>query len=48
MIGRQARPCMNLLVMYRRFGMVPQGLDVLFPFVLFGNFKSLFLVIFLE
>jgi hypothetical protein len=25
---------------------VPQGLDVLFPFVLFGDFWSLFLVIF--
>jgi hypothetical protein len=28
--------------------MVPQGLDVLFPFVLFGDFRSLLLVIFLE
>jgi hypothetical protein len=28
--------------------MVPQGFDVLFPFVLFGDFQSLFLVIFLE
>jgi hypothetical protein len=27
---------------------VPQGLDVLFPFVLFGDFRSLLLVIFLE
>jgi hypothetical protein len=27
---------------------VPQGLDVLFPFVLFGDFQSLFLAIFLE
>jgi hypothetical protein len=27
---------------------VPQGLDVLFPFVLFGDFWSLFLAIFLE
>jgi hypothetical protein len=27
---------------------VPQGLDVLFPFVLFGDFQILLLVIFLE
>jgi hypothetical protein len=27
---------------------VPQGLDVLFPFVLFGDFRSPFLAIFLE
>jgi hypothetical protein len=27
---------------------VPQGLDVLFPFVLFGDFQNLFLAIFLE
>jgi hypothetical protein len=27
--------------MYRWFGVVPQGLDVLFPFVLFGDFRSL-------
>jgi hypothetical protein len=39
---------MNLFVMYRLFGMVPQGLDVLFPFVLFGDFQSPFLAIFLE
>jgi hypothetical protein len=25
---------------------VPQGLDVLFPFILFGDFRSLLLVIF--
>jgi hypothetical protein len=31
MIGRQARPCTNLLGMYRRFGVVPQGFFVLFP-----------------
>jgi hypothetical protein len=48
MIGSQARPCMNLFGMYRWFSVVPQGLDVLFPFVLFGGFRSLFLVIFLE
>jgi hypothetical protein len=45
MIGRQARPCKNLCCMYRRFGVVPQGLDVLFPVVLVGNFRSPFLVI---
>jgi hypothetical protein len=28
--------------MYRWFGVVPQGLDVLFPFILFGDFWSLF------
>jgi hypothetical protein len=27
---------------------VPQGLDVLFPFVLFGDFQSPFLAVFLE
>jgi hypothetical protein len=47
MIERQARPCMNLFLMYRRFGVVPQGLDVLFPFVLFGDFRSPLLVDFL-
>jgi hypothetical protein len=44
MIGRQARPCMNLCCMYRRFGVVPQGLDVLFPVVLGGDFRSPLLV----
>jgi hypothetical protein len=34
---------MNLFVMYRRFGVVPQGLDVLFQFVFFGDFRSLFI-----
>jgi hypothetical protein len=48
MIRRQARPCMNLFVMYKWFGVVPQGLDVLFPFVIFGDFWSPFLVILLE
>jgi hypothetical protein len=48
MIRRQARPCMNLFVMYRSFGVVPQGLDVLFLFILFGDSRSLFLAIFLE
>jgi hypothetical protein len=47
MIERQAIPCMNLFVMYRRFGVVPQGLDVLFPFVLFADFRSPLLVDFL-
>jgi hypothetical protein len=28
--------------------MVPQGLDVLFPFDLFGDFRGLFLAIFSE
>jgi hypothetical protein len=36
---------MNLFMMYRCFGVVPQGLDVLFPFILFGDFQSLFLAI---
>jgi hypothetical protein len=48
MIGRQARPCMKLFVMYRRFGVVPQGLVVLFPYVLGGDFRSPLLVDFLE
>jgi hypothetical protein len=48
MIRRQARPCKKLFVMYRWFGVVPQGLDVLFSFVLFGDFRCLFLAIFLE
>jgi hypothetical protein len=47
MIGRQTIPCMNLFGMYRLFSVVPQGLDVLFPFVPFGDFRSLFLAIFL-
>jgi hypothetical protein len=34
--------------MYIWFGVVPQGLDVLFPFVLFGDFRIPFLAIFLE
>jgi hypothetical protein len=46
MIGRPARPCMNLCGMYRLFGVVPQGLDVLFPVVLGGNFRCSLLVIF--
>jgi hypothetical protein len=45
MIGRQARPCMNLCCMYRRFGVVPQVLDVLFPVVLGGDFQSPLLVV---
>jgi hypothetical protein len=48
MIGRQARPFMNLFVgMYRWFSVVPQGLDVSFSFLLFGDFQSPFLVNFL-
>jgi hypothetical protein len=46
MIGRQARPCMNLCGMYRLFGVVPQGLDVLFPVILGGDFRSSLLVFF--
>jgi hypothetical protein len=46
MIGKQARPCMNLLGMYRRFGVVPQGFVVLFPVVLGGDFRSPLLVVF--
>jgi hypothetical protein len=46
MIGRQARPCMNLLGMYRLFGVVPQGFVVLFPVVL-SDFRSPLLVVFL-
>jgi hypothetical protein len=34
--------------MYRWFGVVPHGLDVSFVFVLFGDFRSPFLAIFLE
>jgi hypothetical protein len=47
MIGRQARPCMNLLGMYRSFGVVPQGLVVLFAVVLGGDFRSPLFVVFL-
>jgi hypothetical protein len=47
-IEQQARPCMNLFVMYRRFGVVSQGLDVLFPFVFLVIFGAFLLVIFLE
>jgi hypothetical protein len=47
MIGQQARHCMNLFGMYRRFGVVPQGLVVLFPIVLGGDFRSPLLVVFL-
>jgi hypothetical protein len=38
---------MNLLGMYRGFGVVPQGLVVLFPVVLGGDFWSPLLVVFL-
>jgi hypothetical protein len=40
MIGRLSIPCMNLCFMYRWFGVVPQGLDVLSPVVLGGDFRS--------
>jgi hypothetical protein len=46
MIGRQARPCMNLLGMHRRFGVVPQRFVVLFPVVFCGDFWSPLLVFF--
>jgi hypothetical protein len=46
MIGRQARPCMNLFGMYRRFGVVRQGFVVLFPVVRGGDFRSSLLVVF--
>jgi hypothetical protein len=46
MIGRQARPCMNLLGMHRGFNVVPQGFVVLFPIVLGGDFWSSLLVVF--
>jgi hypothetical protein len=38
---------MNLLGMYRLFGVVPQGFVVLFLVVLGGDFRSPLLVIFL-
>jgi hypothetical protein len=38
---------MNLLGMYRRFDVVPQGFVVLFPVVLGGDFRSPLLVVFL-
>jgi hypothetical protein len=47
MIGRQARPCMNLLGMYRRFDVVPQSFVVLFSVVLGDDFWSPLLVVFL-
>jgi hypothetical protein len=47
MIGQQARPCMNPCGMYRRFGMVPRGLVVLFPVVLGCDFRSPLFVVFL-
>jgi hypothetical protein len=46
MIGRQARTCMNLCGMYRLFGVVPQGLVVLFPVVLGCHFQSPLFVFF--
>jgi hypothetical protein len=44
----EAIPFMNLHGMYRGFGMVPQGLFEFFPAFLFGDFRSLFLAIFLR
>jgi hypothetical protein len=46
MYGWQARPCMNLHGMYRWFGVVPQGGEVLFPsffVVIFGAICCAFL-----
>jgi hypothetical protein len=46
MYGWQARPCMNFHGMYRWFGMVPQGGEVLFPsffVVIFGALCCAFL-----
>jgi hypothetical protein len=37
---------MNILGMYRLFGVVPQGFVVLFPVVLGGDFRSPLLVVF--
>jgi hypothetical protein len=37
---------MNLLGLYRRFGVVPQGFVVLFPIVLGGDFRCPLLVVF--
>jgi hypothetical protein len=45
MIGRLARPCMNLCFMYRLFGVVPHGLDVFSSVVLGGDFRSPLLVL---
>jgi hypothetical protein len=37
---------MNHFGLHRWFGVVPQGFVVLFPVVLGGDFRSLFLVVF--
>jgi hypothetical protein len=47
MIEWQARPCMNLLGMYRWFSVVPQGFVALFAGFLGGDFRSPLLVVFL-
>jgi hypothetical protein len=47
MLKRHARPCMNLFGMNRWFRVVPQGRDVSFPFILFGDLRNLFLENFL-
>jgi hypothetical protein len=46
MYGWQARPCTNLHGMYRWFGVVPQGCEVLYPsffVVIFGALCCVFL-----
>jgi hypothetical protein len=40
MYGWQVRPCTNLHGMYRWFGVVPQGCEVLFLVLLCGDFWS--------
>jgi hypothetical protein len=45
MIGQQARPCVNLCGCIDDLAWFPQGLDVLFPVVLGGDFRSPLLVI---
>jgi hypothetical protein len=41
MYGWQARPCMNLHGMYRRFGVVPQGCVLFFPSFFMVFFEAL-------
>jgi hypothetical protein len=41
MYGWQARPCMNLHGMYRRFDVVPQGCVVFFPSFFVVTFGAL-------
>jgi hypothetical protein len=46
MIGRQAKPCMNLCLMYRSFDVVPQLIVLFIPFLFFSDFRSYFFAIF--